>query len=184
MLFRSIAAGKSSVGELFAEAGYLVIAADRVGAEVLAPGRDETDAVARAWPDVVVDGVVDRRALARIVFADGDALRLLESITHPAIVAEIERCVAAAEMDVLVETPVKHLDLFGNWIRVVVVADEETRIARAVARGGDPMDVRRRVASQIPDQEWEEWADVVIDNSGAWSETERVVRAAIERFRE
>jgi len=180
LLGGGIGAGKSSVARLFAESGYLEIAADRVGVDVLRPGTEATVAVAREWPIVVSGGVVDRSALALIVFSDGDALRLLESITHPAIVAEIDRRVAGTDRDVVVETPVRHLELTGNWIRVAVVADEDTRIARAVARGGDPDDVRRRVASQVRDEDWEDWADVVVSNSGPWSETQQMVLAMIK----
>ncbi len=184
LLGGGIGAGKSSIARLFAESGYLEIEADRVGADVLRPGTEATSAVAREWPIVVSEGVVDRDALALIVFADRDALRLLESITHPAIVAEIGRRVAGTDQAVVVETPVRHLDLAGEWTRVAVVADEDTRIARAVARGADPDDVRRRIAVQGRDEDWMDWADVVVDNSGAWSETENMVLAVIKGFSE
>ena len=175
-----IGAGKSSVARLFAESGYLHVEADRVGADVLRPGTEATSAVEREWPSVVCNGVVDRGGLASIVFADEQALRLLESITHPAITAEIERRVAGIDRDVVVETPVAHLDLTGEWIRIAVVADEDTRIARAVARGGDPNDVRRRVTSQVRDEEWRDWADIVLENSRSWSETEKAVSVIIK----
>lgn len=184
LLGGGIGAGKSSVAGVFAEAGYVLIEADRVGADVLAPGTEATRCVGLEWPDVVVDGVVDRKALAGVVFRDADALSRLEAFTHPAIGAEITKRVAATESDVVVEVPVQHLTLEGDWTRVAVVAAQATRIARAVDRGGDPDDVKRRVAAQAPDSAWEEWADIVIDNSHTWFETERAIEAIVDGMAE
>jgi len=184
LLGGGIGAGKSAIADLFVEAGFLLIEADRVGAEVLRPDTEATLAVARFWPAAVKEGVVDREFLAGVVFSDGADLRRLEAITHPAITAEIDRRVAEARGDVLVEVPLQHLAPSGDWIKVAVVADEETRIARAVGRGGDPADVRRRVSSQVPDHEWVAWADIVIDNNDAWSRTENAVHAVIRGVRE
>ena len=180
LLGGGIGAGKSSVARVFADSGYVLIEADRVGAETLRPGTEATRAVGLEWPEAVVNGVVDRQALARIVFRNTEALRHLEEITHPGIRAEIVRRVAAADSDVVVEVPVQHLALDGSWTRVAVVAAQATRIARAVHRGGDPDDVKRRVAAQVPDRAWEEWADIVIDNSNTWFETERAVEAIVQ----
>ena len=180
LLGGGIGAGKSTVAEEFGRLGFTVFDADAIGAEVLRPGTDETHAVAERWPPVVSNGVVDRKALAQIVFSDEGELRWLESITHPPIRAEITRLVSATQGSVLVETPLRHLTILGDWFRVAVVADEEIRIARAIARGGDATDVRNRVSSQISDGDWVEWADLVIDNSGAWSETIRAIEAVVD----
>jgi dephospho-CoA kinase len=184
LLGGGIGAGKSSAAKVFADAGYVLIEADRVGAAVLAPGTEPTRSVGLEWPEVVVNGVVDRKALAGIVFRDAEALRRLEAITHPAIGAEIAQRVASTESDVVVEVPVQHLALDGDWTRVAVVAAQATRIARAVDRGGDPDDVKRRVAAQAPDSAWEEWADIVIDNSHTWFETERAIEAIVDGLAE
>lgn len=180
LLGGGIGAGKSSIAVLFVDAGFSLIESDRVGADVLAPGTPATTSVADAWPNVVSGDIVDREALARIVFSFPGALERLEAITHPAIRAEIERRVAEVGGDFVVEVPLTTLDLQGGWVRVAVVASEETRIARAVARGGERDDVRRRVAAQVSEDAWVEWADVVVNNSGSWAATERAVAAVIE----
>ncbi len=151
---------------VFEERGFHRIVADTVGAEILAPGTEATHAVEELWPDHVVNGIVDRAALAKVVFTDADALRALEAVTHPAIVAEIERRVAGVHGDVVVEIPLLHMKFPGRWLRIAVVADEDVRIDRAAQRGGDRADVQRRVAAQVSDEEWRQWADVVIDNNG------------------
>jgi dephospho-CoA kinase len=180
LLGGGIGAGKSTVAEVFSTFGFYVIDADEIGTEVLAPETSETRSVAQLWPEAVLDGMVNRQALAGIVFSNEEALRRLEDITHPAIAAEIERLVASIPGLVLVEIPLQHLVISGDWFRIAVVADEDVRVARAVTRGGDAPDVRRRVESQMSDEEWVEWADVVIDNGGAWAETLQSIEAVID----
>lgn len=182
LLGGGIGAGKSSIASLFGDAGFLLVEADRVGADVLSPGTSETRAVAAAWPEAVHGGVVDRSALAQIVFASDTALARLEAITHPAIRRRIESLAASSPGKVLVEVPLTTLNLDGEWVRIAVLADEDLRIARAVARGGDPDDVRRRVQSQVDESAWIEWADTVIMNNAAWSETEKVAGAVIDEL--
>ncbi|MEE8484962.1 MAG: dephospho-CoA kinase [Acidimicrobiia bacterium] len=183
LLGGGIGAGKSAVAVIFERAGFLVIEADEIGRSLLAAGTPEAAAVQELWPSVVAEGVVDRAALATIVFGDASELRKLEAVTHPAIAAEIERRVAKTEKDVVVEAPLAHLEISGEWTRVAVVADSRERLARAVARGGDPDDVKRRMKSQMSTAEWMSWADVVIDNNGSWAETEAHVAAVIDERR-
>jgi dephospho-CoA kinase len=184
LLGGGIGAGKSAIADLFFHAGFLLIGADAVGAEVLQPHTEASHAVAKIWPEVVRRGIVDRESLAAIVFANRRDLRRLEAITHPAIAAEIEKRVAATADDVIVEVPLMHLEFSGDWIKVAVVADEKIRIARTIERGADPADVLRRVSSQVSENEWMEWADFVIDNSHAWSTTEAAVHTMIREVRE
>lgn len=181
LLGGGIGAGKSSVAEVFARHGFDVVVADRIGAEVLAPGAPAVAEVARRWPDVVVDGVVDRAALAAIVFADPHELAALEAMTHPAIADVIAaRIASAGSGPIVVEVPVRAVVHDLDALRIAVVADEDVRIARAVGRGGDPADVVARVRSQGDEDRWRSWADIVVDNTGAWSETERTIEAVIE----
>jgi dephospho-CoA kinase len=162
-----IGAGKSAAGTHFERRGALVISADAIGHEVIAPGGPAHDAVAGRWPDSVRDGVIDRGALAAVVFSDPAELAALEAITHPEIRAEIARRVepAAAEV-VVVEMPLLDHFLGEGWVRVVVDAPEDVRRARLRARGMDGGEIATRMAAQPPRTEWLTAADHVIDNSG------------------
>lgn len=179
LLGGGIGAGKSTIAEVFARHGFSSVNADRIAAEMMSPGSDTTAAVARQWPSVVSNGIVDRGALAEIVFADQAELRRLELITHPQIEAEIIRRISRDPGAIVVEVPLQHLELPGIWYRIAVIADEAVRIARAVARGGIATDIRRRASSQPSDDEWLEWGDMVIENSGSWAETLKATEAAI-----
>ena len=88
-------AGKSAVTALLAERGAVVLDGDRLGHVVL--GRPEVVAAidARFGADCVVDGVVDRAALGRRVFADAEALAALDAITHGPLGALMELELAA-----------------------------------------------------------------------------------------
>jgi dephospho-CoA kinase len=163
---------------MLAAHGAEVIAADEIGHEVLEPGTEAAWAVAAAWPEAVVDGRLDRRRLAGIVFSDPAALEVLEALTHPHIAARIRRRAAdAGGRVVAVEIPLL-VDILGeDWPRLVVLAEPGVRRARAVGRGMDPDDVARRMAAQPSEDEWVESATWVVRNDGTRDELGRAVDA-------
>ncbi len=171
LLGGGIGAGKSRVASVFAERGFAVIEADKVGHSVLEHDDRAISAIAALWPEAVTDGVVERSALAGIVFADADQLAHLEAITHPAIGNELHRRIEHASGPVVVEVPVMKVLTEEPYLRVAVVADATIRENRAVVRGGNRDDVRRRMGNQPTDAQWLDWADRVIENTGAWEAT-------------
>ncbi|MDJ0792066.1 MAG: dephospho-CoA kinase [Acidimicrobiia bacterium] len=189
LLGGGIGAGKTAVGEALSDRGFSVVDADRIGHDVLENDADVIAAVAERWPAVMVDGAVDRPRLAAIVFAEPAELEALERIVHPRILSEVARRLTTSTFPVVVEIPLLPLaqragDLVeGRLLRVAIVADADTRLARAVARGGDPDDVIERMAAQATDREWASWADVIIDNGGPWAVTEASVDAIVEDVR-
>ncbi len=156
--------------------GAYVIEADVVGHEVLEQGGAAYQSVAERWPSVLSGGVIDRGALARIVFSDIGQLRELEALTHPAIATEIRRRVAAVGNSVIaVELPIGS-DLVGaGWVRVIVEAPVGLRVTRLVARGLDEEDVRNRMHAQPSSEERRSGADYVIVNDGTRAELMRRV---------
>jgi dephospho-CoA kinase len=180
LLGGGIGAGKSRVASVFAQRGFEVIEADKVGHDVLRTNTDAVAAVAAAWPETVDDGEVDRAALARIVFAEPHALATLESITHPVISELLLERIETATEPVLIEVPLMNVLTEGLHMRLAVVADSQTREDRAVVRGSDRDDVRRRMDHQPSDAEWIAWADRSIDNSQEWDHTEMGVHALID----
>jgi dephospho-CoA kinase len=157
-----IGSGKSEVRRLLAERGIRTVDADAVGHLVLAG--EGLNPVAERWPDVVLEGQIDRQALARIVFDDPGELKMLEAITHPLIFGRIEADLKGYSGVVVVEMPL--LETTMGWPMIVVDADDETRLHRAVQRGMDEADVRRRMASQPSRAEWLAAADLVMPNHG------------------
>ena len=170
-----IGSGKSTVAAMLGERGAAVIDVDALGRVVIAPGgRAEAAVLHEFGPGVASpDGHIDRAALAAVVFGDSDALQRLTSISHPAINAELEERLAllatgpwspdvvVLDMAILVESTLGK----GVYSRVVTVeAPVELRVARAVSRGMDEADVRRRIAAQATDSARRAVADAVIVN--------------------
>ncbi|MCU1461459.1 MAG: dephospho-CoA kinase [Acidimicrobiales bacterium] len=169
-----IGSGKSTVSGLLAERGAIVIDADRIAADVRAPGGAAYQPlIDRFGPTIVAaDGTIDRKALAEIAFADEKALADLNAITHPAIGAEIAaRMAAEAGTDHLVLLDVPLLVENGRVTTdevIVVDCPVDEAVRRLVEyRGFDEADARRRVAAQVTRDERLAKADFVIDNSGA-----------------
>ena len=181
-----IATGKSTVDAVLRELGAVIIDADVLAREVVAPGEPALAEIAAEFGPAVLgpDGRLDRKALGVIVFADPARRRTLEAMTHPRmrerllrrideLTAEHFRGLVFYDAAVLIESG-SHLMMDRL---VVVITDEPTQIARLMARDGiDRDEALRKIRSQMPLSEKAKLADYVIENSGGRGETERRVR--------
>lgn len=178
-----IGSGKSTVAALLAAHGAVVVDADRLARDAVAPGTPGHRAVPeRFGPSVVAaDGSLDRAALAAIVFDDPAALADLNAIVHPVVRAAIARRVAELEGTdgvMVLEIPllVESGRSYGASVVLVVDCPEDVAVRRVVAaRGLEEADVRRRMAAQVSRADRLAAADVVIDNSGSPADLERQV---------
>ncbi|MBO8188040.1 dephospho-CoA kinase [Streptomyces spirodelae] len=171
-----IGAGKSEVSRLFAECGAVVVDADRIAREVVAPGTPGLAEVVAEFGEEILapDGSLDRPRLGSLVFADPDRLAALNALIHPRVgerSAELERRALAADADAVVVHDVPLLvenGLAPLYDRVVVVdASPETQLDRLVRlRGMTEEEARARMAAQAGRQERLAVADIVIDNDG------------------
>lgn len=179
-----IGAGKSALGRILASRGVPVIHTDEIGHSVLEPEGEAFTAVSSQWPQVVVEGRIDRPRLAEVVFADSHALDKLEAMTHPAIAARVFEMLREHEEQRLVAVEIPHLnDLLGEgWLRVVVVAPAETRLNRLIEKGMDPEDAAARMGAQPSDEEWAAAADLIVDNTGSIAELEAQVDELLEQL--
>lgn len=173
LLGGGIGSGKSLAGRRFAVCGAFVVDADELGHEVIEPGGEAYEGVGRRWPSVLTDSRIDRALLGQIVFGDHEQLRELEAMTHPAIVNRIA-AIAGETHDLVVEIPLM-LQIPGDWTTIYVDAHPDRRIRRAVDRGLDEANVRRRMGNQPRRWEWLAWADRILENNGTPAElAERV----------
>jgi dephospho-CoA kinase len=173
-----IASGKTMVADALARRGAVVIDADVLAREVVAPGTPGLAAVVeRFGPAVLADGRLDRTRLGAIVFADPQARRDLEAIVHPAVrarAAELEQVAAPDAVVVHVIPLLVETGQADDFDRVVVVdADPETQVARLQVRSGlSEEDARARLAAQASRAERRAAADVVLDNQGTIADLE------------
>ncbi|WP_020120011.1 dephospho-CoA kinase [Streptomyces canus] len=178
-----IGAGKSEVSKLLVEHGAVLIDADRVAREVVAPGTPGLAAVVDAFgADVLAeDGSLDRPKLGSVVFADPERLAVLNSIVHPLVGARSRELEAAAAEDAVVVHDVPLLTENGLAplydLVIVVDASPETQLRRLVGlRGMTEQDARARMAAQATREKRLEIADIVIDNDVPLDELRHRVR--------
>lgn len=166
-----IGAGKSEVSRLLVQHGAVLIDADGIAREVVAPGTAGLAAVVEAFGEDVLtaDGSLDRPKLGSIVFADPDKLAVLNSIVHPLVGArsrELEEAAAPGAV-VIHDVPLLTENGLAPLYDLVVVVDAspETQLDRLVRlRGMTEEDARARMAAQAVREQRLEIADIVIDN--------------------
>jgi dephospho-CoA kinase len=170
-----IGSGKSTVAELFVTRGAVLIDADRIAREVVAPGGPAYQPLLdRFGPGILApDATIDRAALAAIAFADADSLAALNAITHPAIglvMAQRRGAEEGGDHVVVLDVPLlkpAHRDDLSLQAVVVVDCPVDIAVARLVdQRGFSRPDAEARIAAQVSREERREGADFVIDNSG------------------
>ncbi|SCG69132.1 dephospho-CoA kinase [Micromonospora siamensis] len=179
-----IGSGKSAVAARLAALGALVVDADRIAREVVAPGTEGLAEIVAAFSERVLDphGALDRAALGALVFADEAARRRLEAITHPRVRARTAELVAAAGPDAVVVNDVPLLVEVGlaptYHLVVVVQTAVEIRLERLARDRGMPRaEAERRIAAQADDERRRACADVVLSNDGGLDELHAAVDA-------
>lgn len=188
-----IASGKSTVARRLAERGAVVVDADQVARDVVAPGEPALDRIVATFGSGVLaaDGSLDRPALGAIVFADPEGRAELNAITHPAVLARSREQFAAAaraDPDAIVVYDIPLLVEAGRHdefdLVVVVHAAEESRLERLMRlRGMTRDEALARIRSQAPEEQRLAIADVVIDADGALEETLAQADALWENLR-
>jgi dephospho-CoA kinase len=189
-----IASGKSAVADALAELGAVVIDADLLAREVVAPGTPGLEAVVRRFGTGVLrpgsagePPELDRAALGALVFADPDARRDLEAIVHPAVRARAVELTRAAPRGSIVVQVIPLLVETGQHdsfdVVVVVDLDPATQLARLMARNGLTREqALARIAAQAGRDERRRVADEVIDNSGTPAELRTATEALWRRL--
>ncbi|MFE9689938.1 dephospho-CoA kinase [Micromonospora sp. NPDC005806] len=177
-----IGSGKSAVTNRLAALGAVIVDADRIAREVVAPGSEGLAEIVAAFSERVLDprGALDRAALGALVFGDEAARRRLEAITHPRVRARTAELVAAAPPDAVVVNDVPLLVEVGlaptYHLVVVVQTAVTTRLERlARDRGMDRAEAERRIAAQADDARRQAAADVLLTNDGTQDELHAAV---------
>jgi len=183
-----VGSGKSTVAELLAERGAVILDADAIAREVVEPGTPGFAAVVERFGRDVVrsDGSLDRPALAAIVFRDEAQRQALNAIVHPLVGARMAELMDAVPDDSVViwDVPllVENGLASGFDVVVVVEADAQTRLARLAARGMSEDDARERMKAQASDAERRAVADELIVNDGSLEQLRTRVGELWERL--
>lgn len=182
----SIGMGKSATAGMFAEEGIPVSESDAVVHRLYAKGGAAVVPVARAFPDVVSDGGIDRQKLVRHLSHKPEDFARLEAIVHPLVRAEQEKFLDDARRS---KVPLAVLDiplLFETGRdrdvdRIVVVsAPADIQRARVLARPGMTEEKFAGIlARQLPDAEKRARADFIVDSARGFDHARTEVRRII-----
>lgn len=187
----SIAVGKSFVTSVFAELGCRILDADQTAREVVAPGAAGLKAVATAFGDDVLtpEGTLDRKRMAAIVFADEEQRQRLNHILHPFIIARQDEILREWEAEDPSGVGIVDAALMiesGGYKRfdklIVVHCRPEVQLERLMLRNKLTLaEAERRIASQMPQEEKQKYADYLIDTSDGF---EPARKRTVEVFNE
>jgi dephospho-CoA kinase len=184
--------GKSTAAGFFLQRGVRVVDTDALAHELVEPGQPALAEIQREFGSqlLAVDGRLKRAELARLVFADADARRRLESILHPRIrecwQAQVEQwrrengTVAMVVIPLLYETGA---EMGFDHIICVACSPVEQR-ARLAARGWPVEQVQGRIAAQFPIEQKIARAQFVIWTEGSVDQHQRQVEAILGRLAE
>ncbi|MEV3969953.1 dephospho-CoA kinase [Streptomyces sp. NPDC050698] len=178
-----IGAGKSEVSRLLVAHGAVLIDADRIARDVVAPGTPGLASVVEAFGEEILaaDGSLDRPRLGAVVFSDAEKLATLNAIVHPLVGARSRELEEAAAEDAVVihDVPLLTENGLASLYDLVIVVDvaPETQLDRLVRlRGMREEDARARMAAQATREQRREIADIVIDNDVPLAELEQRVK--------
>lgn len=167
-----IGSGKSTVCRLLAEVGGVEVYDSDSRAKVVMNSHPQVvrEVTALFGPEAYKEGVLNRPYIAQRAFADKELLGRLNAIVHPRVVEDYEQWVACQsgpyvvlESALLFSSPLEgHYD-----VSVAVVAPDEIRVQRCVARdGATPEQIRERMARQMSGEEFAKRADFVVNADG------------------
>jgi dephospho-CoA kinase len=135
------------------------------------------EVIAHFGDEVLIEGQIDRKKLAEIVFNDSKQLEVLESITHPLIrakfVSEIqtlpEKTVVVYEIPLLAESISRQKQLDFDHV-IVLQSNFEIRVKRLIERGLSAKEAQLRIANQHSDEQRKKVATHLINNEGSLEE--------------
>jgi len=161
--------GKTTALEAIRRLGGLVLDCDAIYHELLRSDKALLSAIDQRFPGTVTDGVLDRKKLGAIVFADKQELEALNKITHGAVYQKVTDALKDAPELVAIDA----IGLFEGKLNelcqltVAVTAPEEDRVARLMARDAISEDyARMRIRAQLPQASFVAMCDECLENDG------------------
>ena len=164
-----IGSGKSTVGQIFAQLGAIVIDSDQLARDVIERGSiGFNEVVAKFGDEILKNGEIDRQILASLIFKDPAKRSELEQITHPLIRRAFAKMVSSASPDSIVINQIPLLVESNHDYKfdhiITVSASESIRSERLIKRGLTSDQIKQRMGAQATDQMREDIADSVIIN--------------------
>jgi dephospho-CoA kinase len=183
-----IGAGKSTVAGWLAEAGFRVVDADELVAELYGPGEPGAGVVRELFGKGYFDanGHVDRQKLAGFVFSDPEALTRLEERIHPLVRERFARQAEQSPGVIVLEATLLVESGYGPDFDLIVTVETEReyQIERAVSRGMDSEEVQKRLSAQGNGELRRRAAHRILRNDGSLRELREKVDKLIAELRQ
>ena len=177
--------GKTTLLRAIEARGGLVLDCDAIYHELLRTDLEMLHAIEDRFPGTVVEGVLDRKKLGGIVFADSAALLELNRITHGAVKQEVQRRLAAWDGLAAIDA----IGLFEGGLAelchttVAVTAPEEARVMRLMERDGISEEyARNRIKAQKPQSWFQKNCAHTLENSGTFQEFQEKCQAFLAQI--
>ena len=180
-----IGTGKSTVSNYLREQNFAIVDADLISRQVVEPGKPLLKELEEAFGSEIIndDGSLNRKGLAAIVFNDVEQRKLMDSIMHKEILAEMRRCMEdyqnqGTHQGIIIDAPLLFEIGLEKWCDQVwlVTADMDIRIQRVCARDNAvPAEVEARIRNQMSDDEKKKLSDEILDNSGTLEELHKQI---------
>lgn len=183
-----IASGKSTACEILQTAGFVVLSADRIAREVVAPGQPAyTDIVETFGTSILQpDTTLDRNRLAQIIFANPSLRATLNTITHPRIAQQAaarmadyaqQGCrVLIYEVPLLFET---HIEAMFDLIILIAVSPEIQCLRLQQRDQISQAEAEARIRSQMPLADKKQKAHIIVENHGSFDEFQQADRKSV-----
>ena len=168
--------GTSTAGKLLEERGYFFVDADRVYHELLASDDALRQSLAVEFGAGILtpEGVVDRKALGKIVFSDGSALLRLNALTHGKVIKKIWSLIEGSGSE---RAAVEAVELISSGMAdkcdavIGLVAEDSVRARRIAKRDSIPLrDAKKRIAAQKSNEYYIENCGYSLENNGSAEE--------------
>ncbi len=164
--------GKSYVSKLICENDGLWIDADKVYHTLLEKSVAMRNAILKEFPEAEVNGEINRKKLASMVFTNDRDLMKLNRITHPFVIENIEKQISECYCTNVELVVVDAIALFESGLSKIcdkvigVIASDECRLSRIVARDNISVDrARARINAQQKNDFYKKKCDYIIENS-------------------
>jgi dephospho-CoA kinase len=189
-----IATGKSTVSAILANAGAVIIDADRIAREAVKKGQPAYREIVEHFGETVLlpDGEINRSVLGDIIFNAPGKKQLLNKIVHPYVRKETHRqlqkigrtepnAIVILDIPLLIEA-----EMDNDLSEVIVVyVPEHVQVERLMQRDGiSEADAFARIRSQMPIEEKKDKATIVVDNSGTRENTRRQTLKIFQRLKD
>lgn len=185
-----IGAGKSTVADLFAKLGAIVIRADELSRQVIEVNSSGFNQVITRFGKEILkkDGSIDRAKLAKIVFKDSNALKDLEKIIHPLVRNKTNELIEQQNPEAIIvnEVPLlleKNMEKLYDFL-VIVISSEKNRTKRLLDKGLSKEQIRDRMNHQVDDETRKTKADFLVVNDGNLEQLEKDVNKIWQSLQE